>query len=183
MCSNGRMHKYQLRAIFRVIFKGAADYEFSDRIFTAIVGNRSAKQITFEDLVMCLYDLTQSFRTDIEINERMQQMCPSTTTAQFTFSLMQPDSQGRVDQEAFLSYAQCIFNLNASISGCHVSNDGFGMVSGATQNDKNARRSTVHPWLTNLARQQFMVLDKDNVTPQNKKHLKITNTCRTGISA
>ncbi|KAI6184051.1 hypothetical protein M3Y97_00554800 [Aphelenchoides bicaudatus] len=157
LCSNGRMHKYQLRAIFRIIFKGAADYEFCDRIFNAITGNRSTKQITFEDLIMCLYDLTQSFRTDLD----KSQVCPSTTTAQFTFSLMQPDSQGRVDEEAFLSYVKCIFDLNASLSGCSLSND-FGMAnSGSSSTDKNARRATIYPWLANLARQQFAMLDAD----------------------
>lgn len=34
--------------------------------------------------------------------------------------------------------------------------------SSSSQNDKNARRATVFPWLANLARQQFLALDSDN---------------------
>ena len=63
-----------------------------------------------------------------------------------------------------MSYVKCIFDLNASISGCNLSNDGFGMVgngSGSSQNEKNLRRATIYPWLANLARQQFVALDRD----------------------
>lgn len=84
------MTRTQWRAIFRFVFKGAADYEFADRIFLAISGNRSNKMLTFEDLIMCLYDLTQSFRNDLDTQNSS---VPSTTTAQFAFSLMQPDAQ------------------------------------------------------------------------------------------
>lgn len=93
------MSQTQWRQIFRLIFKGATDYEFADRIFTAIAGNRLQHLITFEDLIFCLFDLIQSFRDmtpkqpqQNRIGGDMENAVPSTTTAQFTFSLMQPDS-------------------------------------------------------------------------------------------
>lgn len=86
------MSQYQWRQIFRLIFKGAADYEFADRIFLAIAGNRSQKLITFEDLILCLYDLIQSFR-NMQDPEHLEASVPSTTTAEFVFHLMLPDNQ------------------------------------------------------------------------------------------
>jgi hypothetical protein len=60
-----------------------------------------------------------------------------------------------------LGYVKCIVDLNASLAG--YTSDAFGLgSSGLTQNDKNARRATIHPWLVNLARQQFITLDRDN---------------------
>lgn len=61
-----------------------------------------------------------------------------------------------------MSYVKCVFDLNTSISG-YNSSDAFGIVGGSssTQNEKNSRRATIHPWLTNLARQQFVALDRD----------------------
>lgn len=91
------MTQTQWRQIFRLIFKGATDYEFADRIFNAISGNRLHHSITFEDLILCLFDLIQSFRNvtpkQYRINDEMENSIPTTTTAQFTFSLMQPDSR------------------------------------------------------------------------------------------
>lgn len=46
--------------------------------------------ITFEDLIVLLFDLTQSFKNDPNL---MEQSVPSTTKAQFTFNLMLPDKQ------------------------------------------------------------------------------------------
>lgn len=92
ICANGRMSQTQWRQIFRLIYKGAIDYEFADRIFLAIAGDRSQKLITFEDLIFCLYDLVKSFRDPDGSSENSKQNVPSTTNAQFTFTLMQPDS-------------------------------------------------------------------------------------------
>lgn len=90
ICANGRMSQTQWRQIFRLIYKGATDYGFADRIFFAIAGNRSQKLITFEDLIFCLDDLVKSFRDKFNKNSKSNIL--STTSAQFTFLLMQPDS-------------------------------------------------------------------------------------------
>lgn len=90
------MSQSQWRQIFRLIFKGANDYEFADRIFHTIAGNHSQKSVTFEDLIFCLYDLIQSFNVHGAAQPLMENAVPSTTTAQFTFSIMEPDSRVRV---------------------------------------------------------------------------------------
>ena len=82
----------QWRQIFRLIFKGATDYEFADRIFLAIAGDRTHKLITFEDLLMCLHAIIESFR-DAEPVDNAHSSIPTTTSAQFAFNLMMPDIQ------------------------------------------------------------------------------------------
>jgi Ca2+-binding EF-hand superfamily protein len=171
-CSNGRMSQTQWRQIFRLIFKGAADYDFADRIFLAIAGNRSQKLITFEDLILCLYDLVQSFR-NMQSLDTIENSVPSTTTAEFAFSLMLPDKQGRIDESAFVKYVRSVFDLNSGARGMSCSSDAvtFGMMSqhtnsyhGSLQTDKSGsgRRETKAPWIESLARHQFKTLDADS---------------------
>lgn len=87
------MSQTQWRQIFRLIFKGATDYEFADRFFMAIAGSRSQKLITFEDLIFCLYDICSSLnRTPGCSSENSQLSSTTTSVEQFTFNLMMPDS-------------------------------------------------------------------------------------------
>ena len=146
------MSQTQWRAVFRLIFKGASDYEFADRTFMAIAGSRSQRMLTFEDLVFCLHDLVNSFPVQPPPSPGPANGCsgqqllspvppsgdadgsaPSTNTAQFTFQLMQPDEEGRVEEERFLRYTRCIFRLSASSSVGFKSISGdaatFGMVN------------------------------------------------------
>lgn len=92
ICANGRMSQNQWRQIFCLIYKGATDYGFADRIFFAIAGNRSQKLITFEDLIFCLDNLVKSFQNKFDNKTSKHNNIQSTTSAQFTFTLMQPDS-------------------------------------------------------------------------------------------
>lgn len=82
------MSQSQWRQVFRLIFRGATDYEFADRFFLAIAGARSQKLITFEDLIFCLYDICASFDRKPGSTESH-----STSAEQFTFNLMMPDQQ------------------------------------------------------------------------------------------
>ncbi|KAI6196885.1 hypothetical protein M3Y94_01161000 [Aphelenchoides besseyi] len=162
VCPNGRMVAVQFRQIFRLLFKGAADYDFADRVFLAIAQNRAQKLITFEDLILLLFDLTNTFN-----QPNSQSFTPSTTAAQFAFALMQPNEQQKVDESAFIQYTKSVFDLNASIAGCTSSSDAatFGLSHTASihgsQIDKSGRRQTINPWLINFARQQFRQLDGD----------------------
>ncbi|KAI6194312.1 hypothetical protein M3Y96_01111700 [Aphelenchoides besseyi] len=162
IASNGRISKMQFHQIFRLLFKGAADYDFADRVFLAIAQNRAQKLITFEDLILFLFDLTTTFN-----QPNSQSFIPSTTAAQFAFALMQPNEQHKVDESAFIQYTKSVFDLNASIAGCTSSSDAatFGLSHTASihgsQIDKSGRRQTINPWLINFARQQFRQLDGD----------------------
>ncbi|KAI1718429.1 hypothetical protein Ddc_09481 [Ditylenchus destructor] len=180
ICANGRMSSTQWRQIFRLIFKGAVDYEFADRIFLAIAGNRSQKLITFEDLIFLLYDLIQSFRSAQEpCISNSQHSIPTTTTANFAFAMMKPNEEGKVDEPAFLCYAKCVFNLSTSIGTNTSSGDAatFGMLQhmgssqGSSQHTNESHRFSsskqqqqqkeIVPWMENVAKQQFKALDSD----------------------
>ncbi|CAD5210930.1 unnamed protein product [Bursaphelenchus okinawaensis] len=162
--ANGRMSQMQWRQIFRLIFKGTTDYEFADRLFNAIVGTRSHRMITFEDLIVCIYDLTQSFQAS---NDSIDDSVPSTTKAQFTFCLMQPDDKGRVDIETFTNYVECIYNLNASLKGSAASGDAatLGIISGSTHGSQyygdKGKKEVSQPWVQAMAKQQFKAIDLD----------------------
>ena len=177
-CSNGRMSQSQWRQIFRLIFKGATDYDFADRFFLAIAGTRSQKLITFEDLIFCLYDICTSIQ-DPEGNLQSNSI-PNMTAPQFVFNLMLPDQQGRVDEEAFLKYTRSIFDLNASLGDASGSGDAatFGMLheistsnnsqltptekSDNSGSSKGSEKKIEAPWITNLAKKQFRILDVDS---------------------
>ncbi|VDM55860.1 unnamed protein product [Angiostrongylus costaricensis] len=49
-CSNGRMTKAEWRSIFRSLFPYAINYQFADRLYTAITSIRGHLHITFEVL-------------------------------------------------------------------------------------------------------------------------------------
>ncbi|CAD5215405.1 unnamed protein product [Bursaphelenchus xylophilus] len=162
--SNGRMSQNQWRQVFRLIYKGTTDYDFADRLFNTIVGSRSHRMITFEDLIVCIFDLTQSFQN----NDYIDDSVPSTTKAQFTFNLMQPDQKNRVDLAGFTKYVQCIYSLNASLKGSAASGDAatLGIISGSTHGSQyygdRVKKETIQPWVQSMARQQFKYLDADN---------------------
>uniref|UniRef100_A0A1I7YEL0 EF-hand domain-containing protein n=1 Tax=Steinernema glaseri TaxID=37863 RepID=A0A1I7YEL0_9BILA len=146
----------QWRQIFRTIFKNASDYEFADRIFMTIVGDRANRLITFEDLIICLYDLIQSFR-GLPDDSRMVNST-STTTASFTFSLMKPNEKGHVDEAAFIEYTKCIFELN---NPSDSKTNSFGGVWASVREHPEKRVRKTHDYVEQLARKQFMSLDRD----------------------
>uniref|UniRef100_A0A7E4V6G8 EF-hand domain-containing protein n=1 Tax=Panagrellus redivivus TaxID=6233 RepID=A0A7E4V6G8_PANRE len=185
ICSNGRMNQNQWRQIFRLIFKGAADYDFADRFFLAIAGTRSQKLITFEDLIFCLYDICVSCNEDPDASSNgselhHQQHCSATTTAaQFTFNLMLPDHHGRVSEAEFVRYAKSIFDLNASLTqSMSASGDAatFGMMhqmsmsghsqsgtdkSGSSKGSAEKEKTVAPSWVIAAATKQFRQLDVD----------------------
>uniref|UniRef100_A0A1I7XUY5 Uncharacterized protein n=1 Tax=Heterorhabditis bacteriophora TaxID=37862 RepID=A0A1I7XUY5_HETBA len=104
------MSESQWRGIFRLIFPNAADYQFADRLFKAIASARGHSQITFEDLVLSLWELTEGGRTS---QYRMPQHKAS-TTATFVFGLMEPNEMDRVNEESFCDYVHGVFALCGS---------------------------------------------------------------------
>uniref|UniRef100_A0A915DXW8 Tc1-like transposase DDE domain-containing protein n=1 Tax=Ditylenchus dipsaci TaxID=166011 RepID=A0A915DXW8_9BILA len=159
ICPSGRMSSAQWRQIFRLIFKGATDYEFADRIFLAIAGTRSQKLITFEDLVFCLYDLRA-------LHDH-RSIC---------ILVDEPDQEGLIDESAFLLYTKCIFDLNSSIGNHCSSGDAatFGMFHAMGSSHSNEKlinskptKDQMLPWIENLGKQQFRALDtnKDAYEP------------------
>uniref|UniRef100_A0A914Y3W7 EF-hand domain-containing protein n=1 Tax=Panagrolaimus superbus TaxID=310955 RepID=A0A914Y3W7_9BILA len=170
-CSNGRMSQTQWRQIFRLIFKGATDYEFADRFFGAIAGTRSQKLITFEDLIFCLYDICSSLNRSAGglAPENTQLSSTTTSVEQFTFNLMTPDQHGRVDEAGFVKYAKSVFNLNASISDCSGDAATFGMFHQISNNNTNSQSGSSSnksgekvspPWIGCFARRQFRIMRK-----------------------
>ncbi|KAK0394466.1 hypothetical protein QR680_000754 [Steinernema hermaphroditum] len=156
-CSNGRMSLGQWRQIFRMIFKNASDYEFADRIFMAIVGDRTNKLITFEDLIICLYDLIQSFRGLPDDHTLVNST--STTTASFAFSLMKPNEKGQVDESAFIEYTKCIFELN---NPSDSKTNSFGGVWASVREHPEKRVRKTQDYVEHLAKRQFLILDRNN---------------------
>ncbi|TMS32144.1 hypothetical protein L596_000027 [Steinernema carpocapsae] len=155
-CSNGRMSLLQWRQIFRTIFKNSSDYDFADRIFLTIAGKRASKLITFEDLIICLYDLIQSFRGlpgDSTLTN-----ASSTTTASFAFSLMKPNEKGCVDKTAFIEYTKSIFELN---NHADLTTASFGGMWMSLRENTDRRCRTPQQYVEQLAQRQFAVLDRN----------------------
>ncbi|VDO80534.1 unnamed protein product [Heligmosomoides polygyrus] len=110
-CSNGRMMLSEWRSIFRLLFPYAANHQFADRLYTAISSVHDHPHITFEDLVICLWELTEGANYS-DYNQPPQS--GTSVKAEFVFGLMCPDAKGRVDEAAFHAYVHSVFNLCGS---------------------------------------------------------------------
>uniref|UniRef100_A0A914XGN6 EF-hand domain-containing protein n=1 Tax=Plectus sambesii TaxID=2011161 RepID=A0A914XGN6_9BILA len=104
-CPNGRMTAAQWKKIFSSIIPTGADYSFADRMFKSM-DPCQAGCVTFEDLILCVFDLS----TDLNVDGGV--------AADFAFSLMDPDCQGRLDKRQFVAYAQTVFDLNGLTKDC-----------------------------------------------------------------
>ncbi|VDL69859.1 unnamed protein product [Nippostrongylus brasiliensis] len=110
-CSNGRMTITDWRSIFRTIFPYSANNQFADRLYNAIANAHDHPHITFEDLILCLWELTEGARNSDLSHEQQPGV---SVKAQFVFGLMAPDARGRVDEAAFYEYVHSVFNLYGS---------------------------------------------------------------------
>ncbi|CCD73655.1 EF-hand domain-containing protein [Caenorhabditis elegans] len=113
-CSNGRMTDSQWRILFRSIFPQANDSAFIDRLYAAIVKKKQHPQITFEDLILCLWELSEDGKTSEMGNYHIN----SSARAQFAFQLMDEEGKGRVDEPGFYKYTRCVFALTAVNKPC-----------------------------------------------------------------
>uniref|UniRef100_A0A8R1E1T8 EF-hand domain-containing protein n=1 Tax=Caenorhabditis japonica TaxID=281687 RepID=A0A8R1E1T8_CAEJA len=126
------MTESQWRIVFRSLFPHANDSAFVDRLYSAIVKNKQHQQITFEDLILCLWELTDSGKTSEMSNSHIN----SSGRAQFAFHMMDVDGKGKVDEAAFYKYTRCVFALTAS----HQVFDGaaIGLPAGSIYRSKSA---------------------------------------------
>ncbi|CAD6191841.1 unnamed protein product [Caenorhabditis auriculariae] len=152
-CANGRMTESQWRILFRALFPNANDTYFVDRLYAAIISNKNHQQITFQDLVLFLWELTEGCHSS-------EPSC-SSAAAQFTFSLMEPDKKGRVDELSFAKYTRSIFALTASRHTCDAAV--IGLPSSSIYRTKSADDDfkPLSPMIARYASQRFKELDSD----------------------
>ncbi|KAK6733325.1 hypothetical protein RB195_017213 [Necator americanus] len=158
-CSNGRMMSSQWRAIFRMLFPHAADHQFADRLYKAITEIRGHPHITFEDLIICLWEMTEG----AQCSEYSQSKHPDISIkAAFVFAMMSPDPKGLVDAAAFHDYVRSVFTLCGSNREMDASS-ALGLPS-ASMN----RRMTIPeiqnltPYIKRFATERFRSLDTDH---------------------
>ncbi|EYC40803.1 hypothetical protein Y032_0596g440 [Ancylostoma ceylanicum] len=158
-CSNGRMSSCQWRSIFRMLFPHAADCQFADRLYKAISDIRGHTHITFEDLVVCLWELTEGARCS---EYHLPSHPDVSIRAAFVFAMMSPDSKGRVSAAAFHDYVRSIFTLCGSNQDVDAS-AALGLPPGSIN-----RRMTVSelrplaPHIKRFAVDRFHSLDTDH---------------------
>ncbi|KAK6012678.1 hypothetical protein OSTOST_22149, partial [Ostertagia ostertagi] len=109
--SNGRMMLSEWRSVFRLLFPYAANYQFADRLYATISKINGHPHITFEDLIICLWELTEGARSS---NYCQSQHPGVSVKAEFVFGLMAPDAKGRVNEAAFHEYVNSVFHLCGS---------------------------------------------------------------------
>ncbi|KHJ74917.1 hypothetical protein OESDEN_25467 [Oesophagostomum dentatum] len=145
-CSNGRMMSAQWRSIFRLLFPHAADHQFADRLYKAISDIRGHPHLTFEDLIICLWELTEGAHCP---ENYLPEEHDVSIKAAFAFAVMSPDPKGRVDLAAFHEYVRSIFTLYGSREEVDAT-AALGLPSGSM-----SRRATVaecRPFNRNIKR-------------------------------
>ncbi|CAI5442797.1 unnamed protein product [Caenorhabditis angaria] len=157
-CSNGRMSETQWRIVFRSLFPQANDSAFVDRLYMAIVKNKPHQQITFEDLILCLWELTENGRSSEFANSHIN----SSARAQFAFHLMDIEGKGKVNEEAFCKYTRSVFALTASHSTiCDAA--AIGLPAGSIYRTKSCDDDLkpLSPLISRLYAKRFKELDQD----------------------
>ncbi|UMM20027.1 hypothetical protein L5515_015403 [Caenorhabditis briggsae] len=156
-CSNGRMTESQWRIVFRSLFPQANDSAFVDRLYSAIIKNKQHQQITFEDLIICLWELSDDGKSSEMSNSHIN---PS-SRAQFAFHLMDVEGKGRVDVAGFIKYTRCVFALTAS----HQVIDAvtIGLPAGSIYRSKSADDDLkpLSPLIARFSAKRFKELDED----------------------
>ncbi|VDK57743.1 unnamed protein product [Anisakis simplex] len=111
-----------------------------------------------QDLIMCLYELTQY--SDLPADTPSSSSASySSNTVEFVFRLMKPDHNGAVSLQAFTEYVQCVFNLNSTTSS-NVSNaHAISQMHTSSQqlSPSDETRAKISPGIRNYALQQFKV--------------------------
>ncbi|CAI4227301.1 unnamed protein product [Auanema sp. JU1783] len=156
-CTNGRMSDQEWRAVCRLMFPCSADDRFADRLYKAITKDRGTEKILFKDLVVCLWELTESGRSSKFVSEQ-----PFSTTAQFVFGLMSPDEKNLVDEARFVEYVRCVFALGARKQG--TNNTQLGLPAAPIYRTKSAD-DDLKPnayVIRRLAIDKFRALDTNN---------------------
>ncbi|PAV90503.1 hypothetical protein WR25_27153 [Diploscapter pachys] len=157
-CPNGRMSETQWRGIFRNLFPNSSDYQFADRLYRAISEMRGHQQITFEDLMICLWELTERGR-----NSQFVSTSNVSTTAQFVFALMTPDEKDRVDEPSFVEYVRSIFALCSTRPGGYENAMALGLPCGSIYRAKSGEDEMrpIEPLIRRYAIERFKELDRD----------------------
>lgn len=157
-CSNGRMMLSEWRSIFRLLFPYAANHQFADRLYTAISSVHDHPHITFEDLVICLWELTEGANYS-DYNQPPQS--GTSVKAEFVFGLMCPDAKGRVDEAAFHAYVHSVFNLCGSKKDADESVT-LGLPPGSLHHRAPASDTQpLSPTIRKLATERFRTMDED----------------------
>ncbi|CAJ0957650.1 unnamed protein product, partial [Mesorhabditis belari] len=164
-CPSGRMGASECRAIFRQFFPRAAHYAFADRLFQAITKQTGRPFITFEDLVLCLFDLTDGSH---HLNGDLS---TAHSTANFIANIIGTDEKGRVSLDAWVGYASAIWGLRACRSAAAANAASLGLAHG---NSVHASKSmSLHgdsevaaskrlaPLFERYARERFLEFDTD----------------------
>ncbi|EFO88905.1 hypothetical protein CRE_06566 [Caenorhabditis remanei] len=156
-CSNGRMTESQWRIVFRSLFPQANDSMFVDRLYSAIVKNKQHQQITFEDLILCLWELTDDRKSSEMSNSHIN----SSARAQFAFHLMDVEGKGRVDESGFYKYTRCVFALTASHQVIDAA--AIGLPAGSIYRSKSADDDLkpLSPLIARFSSKRFKELDED----------------------
>ncbi|KAF1767004.1 hypothetical protein GCK72_006962 [Caenorhabditis remanei] len=156
-CSNGRMTESQWRIVFRSLFPQANDSTFVDRLYSAIVKNKQHQQITFEDLILCLWELTDDRKSSEMSNSHIN----SSARAQFAFHLMDVEGKGRVDESGFYKYTRCVFALTASHQVIDAA--AIGLPAGSIYRSKSADDDLkpLSPLIARFSSKRFKELDED----------------------
>ncbi|CAJ0573458.1 unnamed protein product, partial [Mesorhabditis spiculigera] len=165
-CPSGRMGQPECRGIFRQLFPRAAHYAFADRLFSAITHQTGRNFITFEDLVLCLFDLTeasQQFNGDLSTEH---------STANFIINIIGADERGRVALSSWLEYASAIWGLRASRSAAVENAASIGLSQGNSLHHNKSMSlhgdaemiasRRLAPLFERYARERFLELDVDN---------------------
>ncbi|CAB3405266.1 unnamed protein product [Caenorhabditis bovis] len=156
-CANGRMTESQWRILFRSLFPHANDSAFVDRMYQAIIRNKPQQQITFEDLIIFLWELTEAGRQSELANAHIN----ASSRAQFVFALMDVEGKGKIDEETFRNYTRSIFALTASHHFCDTS--AIGLPAGSIYRSKSADDDLkpLSPMIARFAANRFREIDAD----------------------
>ncbi|CAI2347002.1 unnamed protein product [Caenorhabditis sp. 36 PRJEB53466] len=156
-CSNGRMTESQWRIVFRSLFPQANDSTFVDRLYSAIVKNKQHQHITFEDLILCLWELSDGGKSSEMSNSHIN----SSARAQFAFHLMDLEGTGRVDESGFYKYTRCVFALTASHQMIDAA--AIGLPAGSIYRSKSADDDLkpLSPLIARFSSKRFKELDED----------------------